>query len=265
MIEDTDKKAVDVRNILLALVTQNNGNWEKTLEDIKNKKDISEEEVLDCLSISGNFITLIDNDFPEKLKQSYRPPFVLFYDGDLNVLLQSKHLLCVLNDHNASQYATETIQDIVGGLTDKCTFVIGFGPKKNNELIKYLLSRGSSIIAVLDRGIGIENTEDKELYQSLKDNQLILSTFPKSVVDRTPQTKFECSKLQVGLCKRILVGAITKNSFLNIALGMALENGDDLYCIPFQVGSNYITNRFIHDGATLVETSETLSFDAELE
>ena len=201
-MEATDKQVFDMRYYLLVMVSQHNGNWDLVIQDIQNKREITSEEVQKFKSETGSFVSLIDQDYPERLKQSYKPPLVVFYDGDFNVIKEAKHLITVINEFRATLYATETIQNICSGLIDKCTFVVPFGAKNNNELIKYLLSKGASIVAVLDRGIGIDNAEDKELYQTLKDNQVIISSLPKTVDKRSPETAVECSKLCVGSGQR---------------------------------------------------------------
>ena len=254
----------EIRGNLIALAYKHEANWELIMEDLKSKRLVSQEEINSVLSKTGMSVSFLDKDYPDRLKQAYKPPFAFFYEGDINVLTESKHLLCVLNDYTASLYATETIEKICCGLSEKCTFVIAFGTKKNNELIRYLLSKGSSIVAVLDRGIGVDKVEDKELYNELKATQLIISSYPNTVMNKTPDSVFECAKVQIGISKSILVGAITRNSQLNAAIAMGLQQNNDFYCIPFQAGSNYITNQLIHDGATLVESSEMLIYDANL-
>ena len=263
-MEATDKQVFEMRYYLLVMVSQHKGNWDLVMKDLTDKRVITSDEVEQYTNEAGSFVSLIDQDYPERLKQSFKAPFVFFYDGDLNVIKESKHLIAVINEFRATQYATETIQNICSGLVEKCTFVIPFGAKNNNDLIRHLLSKGASIVAVLDRGIGIDNVEDKELYEVLKNNQLIISSFPRTVGKRSPETAFECSKLCVGMCKSVLVGAVSQKSYLNVAVALALEQNNDIYCIPFPAGSNYITNQIIHDGATLVENSETLLYDANL-
>ena len=118
-MEATDKQVEDMRYNLLVMVYQHLGNWDLTMNDIRSKRHISNKEVQDCLKNVGEFVSLIDMNYPERLKQTHKPPFVFFYEGDINVLNESKHLLCVLNDHTASQYATETINSICSGCCPK--------------------------------------------------------------------------------------------------------------------------------------------------
>lgn len=79
------------RDALIMLSMKNNGNWEGIYEDIKNNVDVFNDAVL--VEKLERFhdsevaaVTIIDEDYPEILKQSYKPPFVLFYTGDLAMI-----------------------------------------------------------------------------------------------------------------------------------------------------------------------------------
>lgn len=78
------------RDILILLSVKNKGNWEDIFLDIRTKASISDEavqEVLEKLEVAGvKTITLIDDNYPELLRHTYKPPFVLFYTGDGKLL-----------------------------------------------------------------------------------------------------------------------------------------------------------------------------------
>lgn len=258
MKETTENREKNVRDLLLAMVEECNGDWDKIFNYISTKKQLSQQTYERVANKGYNFIGLTDSQYPEKLKQSYKPPFGLFYEGWFNTLEESDNIIAILNENLASKYACDSIEAICKDLREKCTFAIAFGSKKNNDLIRSLLSVGSRIIAVLDVGIGIENVEDKELYEKLKNEQLILSSYPSGLKNKTKTSSVDCSKLQAQLSKGVIVGGVTKNSTQVTALAFALEQNTDIYCIPFPIGSNYINNRLIQDGAILLDDSETI-------
>jgi DNA processing protein len=66
------------RDILLYLTLKYNGDWDKIYNAIRNKEDIDykdAEKVLD--EYPGEYITMLDEEYPAILKQCYKPPFVL--------------------------------------------------------------------------------------------------------------------------------------------------------------------------------------------
>lgn len=60
----------------------------------------------------------------------------------------------------------------------------------------------------------------------------------------------------ISLCaSNVLVGAIAKKDVLIHGVAISLQLGNDVFCIPFNIGSNYINNELIRDGAFLVQES----------
>ena len=255
---ENEEKKRDVRTILYSLAVKHKGDWDKIYDDIRNKRKIPEEEII---INNDKFITLVDREYPEYIKQTVKQPFVLFYEGDIKILTESSKILAVINDNLASKYATDMVEEITSKLTEDTTFLVVLGTKKAQELTRKLLNKGSKIIAILDRGIGIENAEDKELYQMLKENQLLISVWPNSVKNKSQKTSVEASMLQGKICTSVLVGALSKKSVEYCAIAFALEHCSRIFCIPFQAKSAYVNNSLIHDGATLVEDAETIKYE----
>ena len=72
------------RDILIALYIRNKGDWDAMWDSIRNKKAIDVDKYLDGID-TGRYITILDNEYPSVLKESYKPPFVferLDIDGD---------------------------------------------------------------------------------------------------------------------------------------------------------------------------------------
>ncbi len=67
---------MSARDVLIAIWIKCDKNWDKTYQAIRNKDYIYEEEILKDIDTS-RYITLLDSDYPEKLKRTYKPPFVL--------------------------------------------------------------------------------------------------------------------------------------------------------------------------------------------
>ena len=66
------------RDILLYLTLKYNGDWDKIYNAIKNKEDIDYKDAEKTLDeYPGEYITMLDEEYPAILKQCYKPPFVL--------------------------------------------------------------------------------------------------------------------------------------------------------------------------------------------
>ncbi len=65
------------REILIALWIKHKQDWDKMYEDIANKNiDDNLEKYLENVD-TEEFVTILDADYPEKLKHRYHPPFVI--------------------------------------------------------------------------------------------------------------------------------------------------------------------------------------------
>jgi hypothetical protein len=64
------------REILIALHKVCNGDWDDMYFHIKHKTDMDFVSILKGVDTS-KYVTLVDEDFPEHLKRTYRPPFVI--------------------------------------------------------------------------------------------------------------------------------------------------------------------------------------------
>lgn len=77
------KSKWSAREMLLAITIANHNNWNDIYNCLRNKEyDCLEDEFIqDAVeSYDGTYITILDDDYPEILKQSYKPPFILFME-----------------------------------------------------------------------------------------------------------------------------------------------------------------------------------------
>ena len=81
---------MEVRKILLYLFKKYNGDWDKIYQEIADKhlyeEDVIEKCYRDSVDNMEMFITFVDEIYPESLRQIFKPPFVLFYSGDISLL-----------------------------------------------------------------------------------------------------------------------------------------------------------------------------------
>lgn len=76
---------LDSRTILLALALKDRSDWDKMFAHMRQRFPLSDEEIEAALSYSGNFIAIVDKEYPERLRQRPKPPFVIFYEGDASL------------------------------------------------------------------------------------------------------------------------------------------------------------------------------------
>lgn len=246
------KKIREMRYVLQILNEKNNGNWKGTFEDIKNKVFVQHEEVIRKENENEAFISLIDEEYPSSLKEINQPPFVIYYNGNIE-LLDKNNILGILNDNIASSYAMDTIERICDEVKNKCIFAISFGTVKNNDLIKKLINKGAKVIAVLSKGLKAFDGYENELLNEIAKENLVITQFPASFNQKTKAQDVENAKLVVGVSNAVLVGGIIKNSPQTLGASIAIQENVAVLCIPFNAESNYVNNGLIKAGAFLVE------------
>ena len=93
--------SIKARNLLAYLAVKYSQNWDDIFTAIKAKEDVSYETIEATINtLKGEYITIIDDNYPEELKRIFRPPFVIFLnEEDQNKLNDiSSRLYCSAYD-----------------------------------------------------------------------------------------------------------------------------------------------------------------------
>lgn len=70
--------SLNSREILLYLTLKYGNDWDKIYQAIRNREDIDYEDAEKVVNECPNeYITILDEEYPEILKHTYKPPFVL--------------------------------------------------------------------------------------------------------------------------------------------------------------------------------------------
>jgi DNA processing protein len=96
MAEDFDSEG---KEYLTLLAIQYNGNWNAINDAIANRERITlnrDRVLMDLYNSDIRVVTICEDEYPELLKKSYQPPFVLFYVGDLKLINQAHRSIGLL-------------------------------------------------------------------------------------------------------------------------------------------------------------------------
>lgn len=79
---------INMEHVLLFFTHKYKGYWEKIFHAIVTKENINEKEVYEfCENTNAKeFITIVSQDYPEELKQIYKPPFSMYIKGNKKIL-----------------------------------------------------------------------------------------------------------------------------------------------------------------------------------
>lgn len=247
------------RDLLIYLSVTYEGDWDKIYDAIKRKEKNFTSEDVDraVLSIKAKTITLLDNNYPEILKKCYRPPFVLYYYGDLTLIDEDKSI-SVVGSRNCSPYGEEMTKNIVSVIAKKLAIVSGLARGIDSLAAQTAIDVGGKTIAVLGSGIDYcYPKENWQLYEEIKKNHLLISEYPN--LTKPNRENFPMRNRLIAYFSNSLFmaeGSTKSGSFITVSY--ALEKGSDVFCLPHEANKNSGCNKLIKEGATLVESGEEI-------
>lgn len=223
--------------------------WKLSKEELTNIRGIGEklaDKILDLkyrenlskyISYMQKYnigiITIQDKDYPEKLKNIYDSPVILYYKGNKALINHSK-IVAMVGCRECSEYGKHISKKFSYELAKKDICIIS-GMAKGIDSYSHLgcIGAGGKTIAVLGSGIDqIYPKENTILYnQILKTGGLILSEY----VIGTKPTKLNFparNRIISGLSDGVIVVEAKEKSGTLNTVDFALEQGKDVFVIP---------------------------------
>lgn len=251
---------MEARKILLYLALKHRGDWEKIYEDISNKVPLDEMDVVNKLlsNVKSNYITLLDENYPEHLKHLFRPPFVLFYHGDLSLIKDKSKCISVVGSRENSEYGEKATKFFVRQLAKDFVIVSGLARGIDGISHATALESGGKTVAVLGSGINTcYPVSNKDLYNEIRRKGLIISEYP-NCTPPSPNHFPVRNRIVAALSCCLLVTEGERNSGTSITATLTLEHGGNVCCVPTRFGENSVCNYLIANGAALVETVQDI-------
>lgn len=208
---------------LAAVAVKNNGDWNKEYSDIKNKGMPTDEEIEKFSHLADQVVTILDKNYPESWKKSYRPPIVLFYKGGERSLLDEI-------PHKIMMSSVSILDD-------------GKDPQTKKIIDGILEHEGFIAIPELDSGnIVLKN----------KAQSLTLSEYPDGAYDvKSKKQRLRVIQISMGLCGKLFVGINEDSSTVDISVRSAFDNDRDIYVVPTSLGTAYENNKLLKEGANI--------------
>lgn len=204
--------------------------------------------------------TLLDDDYPEMLKQIYDPPMIIYYQGTL--LKDEKRTIGVVGTRKVSGYGRFVTEKFTKDLvSNKFTIVSGLALGVDSIAHQSTLDAGGRTIAVLGGGVGtIYPTQNTHLAkQIIESGGCVLSEYPPSQPG-TPGNFPARNRIISGLSLGVLVTEATVDSGSLITARLALEQGREVFAIPGPINSILSEGPFqlIRDGAKLTASVDDI-------
>ena len=193
----------------------------------------SAERMIDfCASKNIGVCSFEDELFPQRLREIYNPPSVLFYKGDILGIDESV-VITAVGTRNPSEYSVEVSQKLCRELASEgVSIASGFAVGLDSVAHRSAIEGGGKTYAVLPCGLLVdfppENAGAKPLIE--RHGALISEYFP---ADRTTSIGFRArNRILSGISLGTLVlQAGAKSGSLSTA-SFALSQGRDIFCVP---------------------------------
>ncbi|MCQ2801841.1 MAG: DNA-processing protein DprA [Bacilli bacterium] len=247
------------REILIYLSTIYKGDWNQIFETITAKKQLDEKEIKKVLkNLKSKVVTCFDDDYPQQLKTVQKPPFVLYYHGDLSLARDKHKSISVVGSRKNSPYGEAVTNKLVKDLCKELVIVSGMARGIDGIAHRACIANGGKSIAVLGCGINVcYPASNLDVYDEMKKHHLILSEYP-DLTEPNPLYFPIRNRIIAALSDCLLVTEGQRNSGTSITATITLENGGNVCCVPTRIGENSVCNHLIAYGAALVETAEDI-------
>ena len=223
-------------------------------------RKVAEEEWERVVEQGASLVTFGCPEYPERLKEIYDPPPVLWVRGALDLL--SLPSIAVVGTRRPSPYGSGMTEMLARDLAVRRLLIVsGMARGIDTCAHKGALAARMPTVAVWGTGIDvIYPKENKKLAEEILEtggaivSEVPMGTFP------APQNFPRRNRILSGLSIGVLVVEAGENSGTRVTARCAAEQNRDLYAVPGNVTSknSWTPNTLIKQGAKLVATWEDI-------
>ncbi|MDR0934791.1 MAG: DNA-processing protein DprA [Erysipelotrichaceae bacterium] len=248
---------MEAREILIYFALKHNGDWQSIYNELTSREKINRTEAKEYLkTLNCRCVTILDEDFPDELKKIMKPPFVLFYYGDIGLINQKEKLISVVGSRHCSSYAEKATKDIVSELASENIIISGLAIGVDTIAHESALNNNGKTVAIL--GSGIDNCYPKSnliIYEKIKENGLLISEYPAKTPPKSEHFPFR-NRLIAALSWGVLIPESKSKSGTSVTISHAIQLGKEIMCVPHSYHEYSYNNLLIREGATLIENAE---------
>lgn len=219
---------------------------------------VAEEEMKRVAEAGGLVLVFEDEAYPERLREIYDPPAVLWIRGSIAVL--SKPGIAVVGTRQPSPYGAGMAELLARDLAHRGVAIFsGMARGVDTAAHKGAIDAGGKTVAVWGTGIDVVYPkENKKLAESIvASGGTIVSEYPLGTFP-APQNFPVRNRILSGMSVGVLVIEAGEYSGTRITARCAMEQNRDVYAVPGNVTNKnaWGPNTLIKQGAKLTATWE---------
>lgn len=232
-------------------------------EALDNKSLAAAERILeDCRRLGLRILTLQDAEYPNRLRNIYDPPFLLYVRGHLPQV-DEEAVIAVVGTRTCTPYGETCGEKLGYGLARGGAVVVsGLARGVDAAATRGALRAGGVPIGVVGGGVDVVYPpEHRYLYEDVAAAGALLSEYPPG--SEPDKLHFPVrNRIMSGLAVAAVVVEAPLRSGALITANTALEQGRDLFAVPGPIDAPASAgcNRILRDGGMIVtEARDVLS------
>ena len=207
----------------------------------------------DCQRLGQRILTIQDAEYPQRLRNIFDPPLVLYVKGRMPVM-DEEAASAVVGSRECTPYGTACGERLGRELAASGAVVVtGLARGVDSAAARGALRAGGSVVGVTGGGLDVVYPpENGDLYADVAARGVLLSEYPPG----SPPDKAHFpvrNRIMSGLSVAALVVEAPGHSGALITARLALEQGREVYAVPGPIDApdSVGCNRLIRDGAGL--------------
>ena len=222
---------------------------------LSNRSLDAAERILErCQRLNIDLLTLQDANYPNRLRNIYDPPCLLYVRGHLPPL-DEEIVISAVGTRKCTPYGVACAERIGYGLaTGGAIVASGLARGIDSAVIRGALLGGGMTLGLLGNGLDVVYPrENYGLYEDVAATGALISEYPPGT-EPLPGNFPLRNRILSGVSVGTLVVEAPLRSGALITASRALEQGRDVFAVPGPIDAftSQGCNRLIHDGAALV-------------
>lgn len=230
--------------ILVYFAIKYKGDWDAIYKALENKEKVSHDDIKaleeKLETEKWKFITIVDGNYPDKLKQAYKPPFCIFVKGDTELFKQK---MIVASGDIAKGQTFEYINQSLEAI-EKNHFIINPFFKGIDQYV-YKNHKKPSVYVL---SCGIDKIPE---YLNATEKDLLVTEYPYGTSPKKDYFRNR-NRIIASLSENLILYSTEKNSKINHLVNEFLNLGKDIFCFPGSGNEEEGNFDFIKQGARLI-------------
>ena len=236
------------------------------IQKLRNKTlDTAIKTLAECAEIGCRVLTLQDAEYPDRLRNIYDPPIVLYVRGSLPAI-DEEPVVGIVGTRLCTPYGSKAAENTGYQLASRGLIVVtGLAKGIDSAAARGALRAGGRVIGAVGSGLDIVYpSENKELFAEVMSSGALISEYPPGTIAR-PSNFPARNRIISGVSLGVAVIEAPKKSGALITAARALEQGRDVFAMPGNVDAKNCegSNLLLREGAIPILSAEDIISEYE--